>query len=146
MKRLIIMAALILAAIAPMSAQDFTRLNDTTWVRNTMLTNGIMTEYASSIDNAALTVKINNDLRNAALCQAGAFGMGMLAGIESLRYAQKQTKARRAGAIAFGVAAFAFEIASVCHMYQERMYLTPEGVIVKIGRTEKPGAYAKPKK
>lgn len=138
MKKTILFAALLLAAVAPLRAQDFNRLNDTTWVRHFVHTNGVVTDYAYKLDQAALTAKLNNDLRSAALCQVGCLGTGALCMLEVYRYGQKQTNARLAAAIVFGVASLGCGIASVCKLYQKRVYVSPEGVIIRIGHTDTP--------
>ena len=75
----IAVAVLIMAAAVPMRAQEWEKVNDTTYVRRFEQSTGTLTEYANPVDMAALTAKLNNDMRSAALCQAGAFGCGFAA-------------------------------------------------------------------
>ncbi|MBQ1703618.1 MAG: hypothetical protein II021_04015, partial [Oscillospiraceae bacterium] len=75
----IAVAVLIMAAAVPMRAQEWEKANDTTYVRRFEQSTGTLTEYANPVDMAALTAKLNNDMRSAALCRAGAFGCGFVA-------------------------------------------------------------------
>ena len=49
-KELVIIAALLLAAIAPLRAQEWEKTNDTTWVRRYPQTNGVLSEYAYAVN------------------------------------------------------------------------------------------------
>ena len=135
------MAALILAAIAPMDAQDFNKLNDTTWVRQFVYSDGVVTEYAYQVDQATHMAKLNNDMRTAALYQAGALGCGFAcfgaAALNSIHYEGK-SKFLNATTIVFGLAGLGFEIASIDKLCQKRVYMSPEGVVIRIGRVDKP--------
>ena len=74
----IIAAVLIMAAAVPMRAQEWNKVNDTTYARFTAEKYGVTTEYAEPVDMTALTVKINNDLRKVALCQTGCLVAGWI--------------------------------------------------------------------
>jgi hypothetical protein len=52
----IAVAVLIMAAAVPMRAQEWTKVNDTTYIRQFVQTNGMLTEYAKPVDMAALTM------------------------------------------------------------------------------------------
>ena len=137
----IAVAVLIMAAAEPMMAQEWEKVNDTTYVRRFEQSTGTLTEYANPVDMAALTVKLNNDLRGAALCQAGSFGCGFVAAAAGLgsaiAYNGKSTTLN-AAAVLFGLASLFFEIGAIDKMYQRRVYVAPDGVVIRFNRTEQP--------
>ena len=139
-KQIIIIAALLLAAIAPLRAQDFEKLNDSTWVRRYVYSYGTLSEYASPVDQSALLDKHNNDMRSAALLQAGSLTTGALASFVAYKNATRfgGDDFLNATAIVLGVGSVAMGVASVFKLYQRKVYLTPEGVIVRINRVEQP--------
>ena len=126
MKKTILFAALLLAAVAPLLGQDFIRQNDTLWTRQFVHKDGVVTDYAYKVDQAALIAQLNNDIRSAALLQFGCMGTGALSMLEVYRYGKKQSDACLAAAIVFGVASLGCGIASVCKLYQKRVYVSPE--------------------
>lgn len=132
MKNIIIIAALMIAAASPLRAQEWVRVNDSTWIRN----RSTDVDYAYKVDNQALLYKINNDLRAAALYQVGAWGTGVATAIMAGSYVQEPTNSRLVATIALGVVTFGLEVASVCHIYQRRVFLSPEGIAIRIGKTE----------
>ena len=140
-KQIIIIAAMVLAAIAPLRAQEWERNNDSVYVRRTQLSQGVMTEYAEPVDLAALTAKINNDLRSAALCQAGALGCEVVALAATAGSAiayNGQSPTLKGAAIVFGLAGIGLYIAGIDKMGQRKVYLGPDGVVLRITRTEAP--------
>lgn len=138
MKKTILFAALLLAAVAPLWGQDFIRQNDTLWTRQFVHKDGVVTDYAYKLDQSALIAQLNNDMRSAALCQAGCVVTGAAATLEAILYAKNPSGFRKGAAIVFGVASFGLGIASICKLYQKRVYVSPEGVIIRIGHTDKP--------
>ena len=140
-KQLIIIAALLLAAIAPLSAQDFEKLNDSTWVRRYVYSYGTLSEYASPVDQSALLAKHNNDMRSAALLQGGCLASSALATFVAYKNATRyggNNEFLNATATVLGIGAVAMGVASVFKLHQRKVYLTPEGIIVRINRTERP--------
>lgn len=137
----IAVAVLIMAAAVPMRAQEWEKLNDTTYVRRFEQSTGTLTEYANPVDLAALTIKINNDLRSAALCRAGAFGCGFAAiasGLGSAMAYNGKSTTLNAAAFLFGLACLGLEIGVIDKMYQSRVYIAPDGVAIRLNRTEQP--------
>lgn len=141
----IAVAVLIMSAAVPMSAQEWTKVNDTTYVRRTMSKIGVTSEYAEPVDAMALTMKINNDLRTVAACQGIAMGCGFAAtaaAIVSVRRYNGENKALNVAAVALGLASLGFEIGGIDLMSQKPVYIAPDGVVIRLTRTEQP----KPKK
>lgn len=135
----IIAAVLIMAAAVPMRAQEWVKLNDTTYVRHFMQTKGVVTEYANTLDMVAWNTKLNNDMRSAALCQAGAIGCGAASAAMGIAYIAKSNHSKGllvAGA-AFLVASVVLKVASVVKLHQNKVYITPDGVAIRISRTER---------
>ena len=136
MKKAIIIAALLLAAIAPLRAQEWVRENDTTWVRRYERSTGSVTEYAYQVDQMRHIAKLNNDLRSAALLQVGAWGTGAATMLVGMAYAKKPTNNLKAATIALGVVTLGLEVWSVCKIHQRKVFFSPEGVMIRIGRVE----------
>lgn len=134
----IAVAVLIMAAAMPMRAQEWTKLNDTTWVSYTLTKNGVITDYAYQVDQTKLIAELNNDMRRAALWQYASLGMSVATMIEGFRYASEPTDGRLAATIILGCATTAFFITSWYQLHNKKVFVTPEGVIIKIGRTDKP--------
>lgn len=137
----IAVALLIMAAAVPMRAQEWTKLNDTTYIRQFIHTNGVVTDFAEPVDMAALTVKINNDLRSAALCQTGCLVAGGISAVSALVNANKhngKNKGLEAASIIFGLGSFGLGVASIVFTYKNRVYIAPDGVVIRISRTEQP--------
>ena len=138
----IIAAMLIaLAAVAPVRAQEFTKVNDTTYIRQFIHTNGVLTDFAEPVDMVALTVKINNDLRKVALCQTGCLVAGGISAVAALVNANKhygKNKGLKAASIIFGIGSFGLGVASIVFTYKNRLYIGPDGVVIRISRTEHP--------
>lgn len=138
MKKALIIAALLLAAIAPLSAQEWHQVNDTTWRRDFVRSDGVITDYAYAVDPVSWATQINNDLHNAALLQYAMMGTAALAAIDMMLYAMRPSSARLMAGIALGAASIGCYAASVAQLHQKRVYVSPEGVIIRIGRTERP--------
>lgn len=137
----IAVAVLIMAAAVPMRAQEWEKANDTTYVRRFEQSTGTLTEYANPVDMAALTIKLNNDMRSAALYHAGSFGCGfaaVAAGIGSAIAYNGKSNMLNLAAVSFGLASLFFEIGAIDKMYQRRVYVAPDGVVIRFNRTEQP--------
>ena len=132
-------AVLIMAAAMPMRAQEWTKLNDTTYVRHFMQTKGVVTEYAHTLDMVTWNTKLNNDMRGAALCQAGAMGCGVAAGVTGLLSALGNNRATglTVTSLVFLAAGVGFGVASIVKLHQNKVYITPDGVAIRISRTER---------
>ena len=137
----IAVALLIMATAVPVMAQEWEKVDDTTYVRRFIHTDGVLTDYAEPVDMTALTMKINNDLRSASLCQFGCMGSGAVATAAALinasEHGGKSTTLTTATVI-FGIASVGLGIASVCKLYRQRVYMAPDGVVIRITRTDKP--------
>ena len=83
MKKTILFAALLLAAVAPLWGQDFKQANDSTWIRWGVNTMGLYEEVASPVDYNLIVADINNDLRRCAHLKAGALGCGAVSGLSA---------------------------------------------------------------
>ena len=137
----IAVAVLIMAAAVPMRAQEWEKANDTTYVRRFEQSTGTLTEYANPVDMAALTVKLNNDMRSASLCRAGAFGCGFAAiasGLGSAIAYNGNSTTLNTVAVIFGLACLGLEIGAIDKMCQKRVYVAPDGVVIRLNRTEQP--------
>lgn len=141
MKRMIIIAVavLIMAAAVPMRAQEWTKVNDTTYVRHFMQTKGVVTEYAHTLDMVEWNTKLNNDMRSAALCRAGAIGCCAASVAMGVAYIAKSnhSKGLLVAGVAFLGASVCLDVASVVKLHQNKVYITPEGVAIRISRTER---------
>ena len=138
----IAVAVLIMAAAVPMRAQEeWTKVNDTTYIRQFIHTNGVVTDFAEPVDMAALTVKINNDLRKVALCQTGCLVAGGISAVAALVNAYEhngKNNGLKAASIIFGIGSFGLGVASIVFTYKNRLYVGPGGVVIRISRTERP--------
>lgn len=137
----IAVAMLIMAAALPGMAQEWKKVNDTTYARSYTRSDGVVTDYATPVDVTAMTVKINNDLRSAALCQFGCMGAGAVSAAAALVNAYEhdgKSTSLTVGTIVFGVASIGLGVASIVKMNQKRVYLAPDGVVVRINRTDEP--------
>lgn len=137
----IAVAVLIMAAAVPMRAQEWEKANDTTYIRQFVQTNGMLTEYAKPVDMAALTMKINNDLRGAALCQAGCLvtgGIATVATVSNVRNHNGKSKPLIAAATITGLAGVGLGIASIFFLNKEKVYISPDGVVIRITHTDIP--------
>ena len=137
----IAVAVLIMAAAVPMRSQEWTKVNDTTYARFTVEKDGVTSEYAEPVDMTALTVKLNNDLRSASICRGAAVGCGFAATCAALWSAYKfggQNKALNAMSVVFGLACLGLEIGSIDMMSQKQVYIAPDGVVIRLTRTERP--------
>ena len=138
----IVVAVLIMAAAVPMRAQEeWTKVNDTTYARFTVEKYGVTSEYAEPVDMTALTVKLNNDLRSASICRGAAVGCGFAAAGAALWSAKKfggKNKALNAMSVVFSLSCLGLEIGSIGMMSQKRVYIAPDGVVIRITRTERP--------
>lgn len=136
MKRLFIIATIILASIAPLRAQEWERINDTTWTRQYKTNRGMQLEYAYPIDVNQIVVDNNNAMRGAGACFLGSIGCAAAAG--TLVYVGEESRSTFiiGAAFALGAVSIGLEIGGMCKLMRNRVYLTPEGVVVKIGRKE----------
>lgn len=135
----IAVAVLIMAAAVPMRAQEWEKVNDTTYVRHFMQTKGVVTEYAHTLDMVEWNTKLNNDMRSAALCRAGAIGCCAAAGVTGLLSAlgNNGSPGLTVTSLVFLAAGVGFEVASIVKLHQNKVYITPEGVAIRISRTER---------
>lgn len=137
----IAVALLIMAAALPGMAQEWKKVNDTTYARSFTRSDGVVTDYATPVDVTAMTVKINNDLRSAALLQVGSIGSSVAAGgialFNATHYSGEDTMLNVA-TVLLGLASAGLGVASIVKMYQRRVYIAPDGVVIRISRTEEP--------
>lgn len=139
----IIAAMLIaLAAVAPVRAQEWQRVNDSTWQR--MATSWPNSkpelETGTAITAMQLAIETNRRNRQAGFCMLGSMGCVAISGGIALLNHSRVGAGSKAGdglAIGFGVAALGLEIAGAALLIGPRVSVTPEGVVVKIGRQRK---------
>lgn len=137
----IAVAVLIMAAAVPMRAQEWTKVNDTTYIRQFIHTDGVLTDFAEPVDMVALTAKINNDLRAASLCQAGCFvsvGIATVATLVNLNKHNGKSKGLEATSILFGLGGVGLAVTSIALLHQDKVYIGPEGVVIRITHTDSP--------
>lgn len=141
MKKLLLIAALVLAAIAPTKAQE--RIIDTVvnGTRYAMLTglSGSVGEYAEAtvVDAAALTADLNNRLRKIAAYQAVAVPCAVASSLALYRgYMYDDAKFK---AIGYGTAGIAVlcEVLSYCQLWTRKVYVNQDGLVIRLGQTTK---------
>ena len=135
----IAVSVLIMAAAVPMRAQEWTKVNDTTYVRHFMQTKGVVTEYAHTLDMVAWNTKLNNDMRSAALFHAGAIGCGVASvatGFWAI-FGKSHSKGMTVASMAFLAVGLGLEITGTVCLHQNKVYITPEGVAIRFSRTER---------
>lgn len=141
----IAVAVLIMAAALPGRAQEPTewkRVNDSTWVRWGENAMGAYGETAHPVATDIMVAEINNDLRNLSRIRAGMLGCGALAalgGVWAVRNAgnNKSTVAPIIVMSAAGVASTVLGIVEIDVLYRSRVFVSPEGVVIRIGGTNK---------
>lgn len=139
-KQLAIVAALMLAAIAPVKAQnesEWKRLSDTTWARWGENSMGAYAETAAPADIDRIVSEINNDLRKVARLKAGVLACGAVASIGGIWAARNviNNKSVTVPGVVVGVAgltALGLQVAEIVTLNREMVYITPEGVVVSL--------------
>lgn len=142
MKKAIIIAAMMLAAVAPMRAQDFQKVNDSTWVRYGVNEMGVYDETAAPINVNMMVAEINNDLIRCAHLRSAALGCGA---VSMLSAAWAVNRAKHSKPIVFQevvcgvmvVGAVALEVAEIVTLNRKKVYITPEGVAIRITHSNK---------
>lgn len=141
----IIIAALLMAAIAPIKAQDLSqwrKVNDTTWVRYGENSQGVYSEIGIPVNHAEQLMGINNDLNKYANLETGVLVCGAVAagcGVWATNRIQ-HNKSVLAPGVAIGVAgitALVLKVAGIKTLSRQNLYLTPDGVVIKIGKSNK---------
>ena len=141
----IAVAVLIMAAAVPMRAQEPTewkRVNDSTWVRWGANSMGTYDETAYPVSTDIMVAEINNDLRKLSRIRAGMLGCGAVAafgGVWAFRNAgnNKSVVPPIIVTSAAGVAATVLGIVEIGVLDRSRVFISPEGVVIRIGETSK---------
>ena len=139
----IIAAMLIaLAAVAPVRAQEWQRMNDSTWQRMWAAwpNSKPVLQTGTAITAMELAIETNRRNRQAGFCMLGSMGCVTIgSGIALLNHSGKSSGSKSLDglAIGFGVAALGLQVAGVVSLIGPRVSVTPEGVVVKIGRQRK---------
>ncbi len=138
----IAVAVLIMAAAVPMRAQEWEKVNDTTWQRMWAAwpNSKPVLETGTAITAMELAIETNRRTRQAGFCMLGSMGcVAISGGIALLNHSRVGTGSKSVDglAIGFGVAALGLEIAGAALLIGPRVSVTPEGVVVKIGRQRK---------
>ena len=145
MKKLLkIVAAMLiaLAAFAPSQAQEWERVNDSTWQRMWAAwpNSKPVLQTGTAITATQLAIETNRRNRQAGFCMLGSMGCVTIgSGIALLNHSGKSSGSKSLDglAIGFGVAALGLQVAGVVSLIGPRVSVTPEGVVVKIGRQRK---------
>lgn len=139
----IIAAMLIaLAEVAPVRAQEWQRVNDSTWQRMATSWPNSKPELETGTPITAMELAIETNRRNrqAGFCMLGSMGcVAISGGIALLNHSRVGAGSKSVDglAIGFGVAALGLQVAGVVSLIGPRVSVTPEGVVVKIGRQRK---------
>lgn len=134
----IAVAVLIMAVAVPMRAQEWSKVNDTTWHFNdkkwpTMETE-TTTYTAWSVEQLAAETARRN--RQAGFMLIGSMGCAAASGCAAVFGNGNRTSL--GFAIAFGIASVGLQVASAAVLIGPRVKVTPEGVVVRLSRVEKP--------
>lgn len=140
--RIIAAMLIALAAVAPVRAQEWERVNDSTWQRMATSWPNSKPELETGTPITAMQLAIETNRRNrqAGFCMLWSMGcVAISGGIALLNHSGKSagSKAGDGLAIGFGVAALGLQVAGVVSLIGPRVSVTPEGVVVKIGRQRK---------
>ena len=76
-----------------------------------------------------------------ALCQAGCIcsvAIGTTLALVNLNQFGGKDTMLSAATVIFGVASVCLGVGSVFKLYQRRVYIAPDGVVIRIGRTDEP--------
>ena len=136
-KQFIIIAALLLAVIAPMKGQELVKVNDTTWLTTYQTKDYTVNEYHYPVDINKIVADNNNAIDAAGRCFIGGMVCTEISGGFGLMYMRSGANFLLGTTLAFGAAATALNIVGCCKMIRGKVTLTPDGIIVKIGKTEK---------
>lgn len=141
----IAVAVLIMAAVVPAKGQaptEWKRVNDSTWVRWGENAMGVYAETARQADIELMVADINNDLLKVSHIRCGVLGCGAVAALGSV-WAVANQRAKKSTVIptviisVSGVAATALGIAEISVLWRDRVYVSPEGVVIRIGESGK---------
>ena len=150
MKKLLIIASFILV-VAPIMAQntgpnlqemiggkdyEIVRIGDSLW---RFEKEGKFQGYGTPVDETLLLAKLNNRTRSAGICflSSRLLNIGTI-GVELYNYTKKgePLKSLHIVAGALGVASICLDFAGCVMLVNNKVYLTPEGVIVKLNKPE----------
>lgn len=134
----IIAAMLIaLAAVAPVRAQEWQRVNDSTWQRMATSWPNSKPELETGTPITAMQLAIETNRRNrqAGFCMLGSMGCAAISC--GILFSRTGSESLNGVAIGFAVASLGLEIAGAALLIGPRVSVTPEGVVVKIGRQRK---------
>lgn len=140
MKRLLLIAALVLAALT-MRAQE--RISDTVvnGTRYAMLTglSGSVDEYAEAIimDAAALTADLNNRLRKIAVYEAVAVPCAVASPLALYAGYSKDNQAYKVIGYATAAVGVACGILAYCQLWTRKVYVNQDGLVIRLGQTTK---------
>ena len=141
MKKLLLIAALVLAAIAPTKAQE--RIIDTVvnGTRYAMLTglSGSVDEYAEAtvMDAAALTADLNNRLRKIAVYEAVAVPCAVASPLALYAGYTKENQAYKVIGYATAAVGVACGILAYCQLWTRKVYVNQDGLVISLGQTTK---------
>ena len=103
---------------------------------------GLYEEVASPVDYNLIVADINNDLRRCAHLKAGALGCGAVSGLSAFWALQRSKHGKPivlqeviCGLSAVGC--LVLEISEIVTLNRDKVYLTPEGVVVRITHSTK---------
>ena len=109
------------------------KVNDSLW---SFEHEGVFKGYGTPVDETILLANLNNRTRNAAGCfiASGLFiaGAGIIEGVNL--FVDKQSTPIHYVAGLMVVSSLVFEIAGVATLSNDKVYVTPEGVIIKLNQ------------
>ena len=139
MKKLLLIAALltlITSANAQVKPATFQKLSDSIWMITEPTYGGeLITREAVSIDHLQLTSEINNRIRTAGILGSVSFGLGagaFFCGAASIKGKNLQT-----ASMLLGIGAVGLGFAATICLIGEKVYVTPEGVILKLNHPKR---------
>lgn len=138
MKRLLLIAALIVAATLGAKAQE--RISDTiiNGTRYAMLTglSGSVDEYAEAtvMDAAALTADLNNRLRKIAVYEAVAVPCAVASPLALYAGYTNDNQAYKVIGYATAAAGVACGILAYCQLWTRKVYVNQDGLIITLGK------------
>lgn len=137
----IAVALLIMAAAMPTMAQDYQKVNDSLYVLHDVAwpSHDSVVRYATPVDLTRVVVDNSQAIQTAGACYTAAAGLTFVSGV--LTYAainaKDNSKPLLFGAVAAGATSFILITVGSINLIGNRVYLAPDGVVVKLTKTEK---------
>ena len=137
----IAVALLIMAAAMPTMAQDYQKVNDSLYVLHDVAwpSHDSVVRYAVPVDMSRVVARNSQAINTAGWCMTAGAGCALASGMFVYRASKtkREPKPLWVGAAVMGTAAFVFETIGAINLIGERVYLAPDGMVVKLTKTEK---------